>query len=152
MVQCRGMAIPTSHYHAVLIHIIIYDPHHHLRLYEHPAFSLFIVSLSRPLTPLCPRVLQTEKSYLIHADLPGCKKEDVKVTFTDGVLEIAAERRQEHRREEAAAPASAEPTQAEGEAAGAKPPAEREGMKVKYYASEVTYGSLLRSFRCVRDS
>lgn len=40
-------------------------------------------------------VQETEKEYLIKADLPDVKKEDVKVTVEDGVLAVEGERRME---------------------------------------------------------
>jgi HSP20 family protein len=39
-------------------------------------------------------ISETDKEYLVRADLPGMKKEDVKVTFSDGVLTIQGERKQ----------------------------------------------------------
>jgi HSP20 family protein len=39
-------------------------------------------------------ISETDKEYLIRAELPGMKKEDVKVTLGDGVLTIQGERRQ----------------------------------------------------------
>src|SRR5262245_53638449 len=38
---------------------------------------------------------ETEKEYLVKADLPEVKKEDVKVEFEEGVLTVEGERRQE---------------------------------------------------------
>ena len=40
-------------------------------------------------------VEETDKEYLIKAELPAVRKEDVKVTIEDGVLSIEGERRQE---------------------------------------------------------
>lgn len=40
-------------------------------------------------------IQETEKEYLIKAELPEVKKEDVKVTIKDGVLTLEGERRQE---------------------------------------------------------
>jgi HSP20 family protein len=40
-------------------------------------------------------VSETDKEYLVKAELPGVKREDVKVTQDDGVLTIAGERRYE---------------------------------------------------------
>lgn len=40
-------------------------------------------------------ISETDKEYLIRAELPGVKKEDVKVTFSDGVLTVQGERKQE---------------------------------------------------------
>jgi HSP20 family protein len=40
-------------------------------------------------------VEETEKEYLIKAELPEVRKEDVKVTIEDGVLSIAGERKHE---------------------------------------------------------
>ena len=40
-------------------------------------------------------ISETEKEYLIRAELPGVKKEDVKVTIEDGVITISGERKYE---------------------------------------------------------
>ncbi len=40
-------------------------------------------------------ISETDKEYLIRAQLPGLRKEDVKVTLGDGVITIEGERRQE---------------------------------------------------------
>lgn len=40
-------------------------------------------------------ISETDKEYLIKAELPAVKKEDVKVTLDDGVLTITGERRHE---------------------------------------------------------
>jgi HSP20 family protein len=45
-------------------------------------------------TPLAD-IGETDKEYLVRAELPGLKKEDVKVTMTDGFLTIEGERKQE---------------------------------------------------------
>jgi len=42
-------------------------------------------------------ISETDKEYLIKAELPEVKKEDVKVTFEDGLLTISGERRNESR-------------------------------------------------------
>lgn len=39
-------------------------------------------------------ISETEQEYLIRAELPAVKKEDVKVTFEDGMLTISGERKQ----------------------------------------------------------
>lgn len=44
-------------------------------------------------------ISETEKAYVVKADLPDVKKEDVKVTHDKGVLTLAGERRQEKREE-----------------------------------------------------
>jgi HSP20 family protein len=44
-------------------------------------------------------ISETEKAYLVQADLPDVKKEDVKVTHDNGVLTLEGERRQEKREE-----------------------------------------------------
>lgn len=44
-------------------------------------------------------ISETDKAYLIKADLPEVKKEAVKVTHQDGVLTLEGERRQEKREE-----------------------------------------------------
>ena len=45
-------------------------------------------------TPLAD-IGETEKEYLVRAELPGLRKEDVKVTMTDGFITIEGERKQE---------------------------------------------------------
>jgi HSP20 family protein len=42
-------------------------------------------------------ISETDKAYLVKADLPDVKKEDVKVTHDNGVLTLEGERRQEKR-------------------------------------------------------
>jgi len=44
-------------------------------------------------------VSETEAEYLIKADLPEVRKEDVSITVQDGVLVLSGERRQERREE-----------------------------------------------------
>src|SRR3989338_236334 len=40
-------------------------------------------------------ISETDSAYLIKGEIPGVKKEDVKVTIQDGMLTIQGERRQE---------------------------------------------------------
>lgn len=40
-------------------------------------------------------IMETEEEYLVRAELPGLKKEDVKLSLDEGVLTIEGERRQE---------------------------------------------------------
>lgn len=61
---------------------------------------------------------QDEKSYIIKADVPGVKKEDIDVNFKEGVLSITAQRKEE-----------------------------KEEKDKNKYISEVSYGSIFRSFR-----
>jgi HSP20 family protein len=44
-------------------------------------------------------ISETDSSYVLKADLPDVKKEDVKVTHENGVLTLEGERRQEKREE-----------------------------------------------------
>jgi len=62
-------------------------------------------------------ISETEQEYLIKAELPEVKKEDVKVTVEDGVLTIQGERRQE-----------------------------KEDKGRKYHRVERSYGGFARSF------
>ena len=62
-------------------------------------------------------ISETDGEYLIKAELPEVKKEDVKVTVEDGVLTIQGERRQE-----------------------------KEEKGKKYHRVERSYGSFVRSF------
>jgi HSP20 family protein len=62
-------------------------------------------------------ISETDGEYLIKAELPEVKKEDVKVTLEDGVLILSGERRQE-----------------------------KEEKHTKYHRVERSYGSFVRSF------
>jgi HSP20 family protein len=62
-------------------------------------------------------ISETDGEYLIKAELPEVKKEDVKVTLEDGVLTLTGERRQE-----------------------------KEEKHTKYHRVERSYGSFVRSF------
>lgn len=42
-------------------------------------------------------VAETDKELTVHAELPGLKKEDVKISLHDGVLEIRGEKKTEKR-------------------------------------------------------
>ncbi len=45
-------------------------------------------------------ISETDKAYVVKADLPEVKKEDVKVTHDNGVLTIEGERRQEKKQDD----------------------------------------------------
>jgi len=45
-------------------------------------------------------VRETPNQFVVQADLPGFKKEDIDVTFQDGVLTLAGERKREEKKEE----------------------------------------------------
>ncbi len=62
-------------------------------------------------------ISETEQEYLIRASLPSVKKDDVKVTFDDGMLTLSGERRREETRKDE-----------------------------KYHKVESYYGSFARSF------
>mgnify|MGYP006285315345 CR=1 FL=1 len=63
-------------------------------------------------------VSETDKAYELEIDLPGMKKDDVSVDYSDGVITIAGERRDE-----------------------------REDERKGYYLSERSHGTFQRSFR-----
>src|SRR6185503_6574481 len=46
-------------------------------------------------------ITETDKEYLIKAELPEVKKEDVKITLDNGVITISGERRQEKEEKDA---------------------------------------------------
>jgi HSP20 family protein len=62
-------------------------------------------------------ISETDKEYLIRASLPAVSKEDVKVTYADGMLTLSGERRQDE-----------------------------EQKDEKFHKVESYYGSFLRSF------
>lgn len=68
-------------------------------------------------------ISETDAAYLIKGEIPGVKKEDVKVTIEDGMLTIQGERRQE-----------------------------KEEKGKKFHRVECSYGSFVRSFRVPDDA
>ena len=68
-------------------------------------------------------ISETDSAYLIKGEIPGVKKEDVKVTIQDGMLTIQGERRQE-----------------------------KEEKGKKFHRVECSYGSFARSFRVPDDA
>jgi len=44
-------------------------------------------------------IKETENNYKIHAELPGVKKEDIKLDLKNGVLTLSGERREEKKEE-----------------------------------------------------
>ena len=68
-------------------------------------------------------ISETEAAYLIKGEIPGVKKEDVKITIQDGMLTIQGERKQE-----------------------------KEEKGKKFHRVECSYGSFMRSFRVPDDA
>jgi len=68
-------------------------------------------------------ISETDSTYLIKGEIPGVKKEDVKVTIQDGMLTIQGERKQE-----------------------------KEEKGKKFHRVECSYGSFARSFRVPDDA
>lgn len=68
-------------------------------------------------------ISETDSAYLIKGEIPGVKKEDVKVTIQDGMLTIQGERKQE-----------------------------KEEKGKKFHRVECSYGSFVRSFRVPDDA
>jgi HSP20 family protein len=68
-------------------------------------------------------IVENEKDYTIHADLPGLEKKDVKIEIKDGVLSISGEKKQEKKEKE----------------------------KGKYHYYQRSYGSFKRSFALSDD-
>lgn len=68
-------------------------------------------------------ISETDTAYLIKAEIPGVKKEDVKVTIQDGILTIQGERKME-----------------------------KEEKDKKFHRVERSYGSFMRSFRLPDDA
>ena len=63
-------------------------------------------------------IVENEKNFIVHADLPGLDKKDIKVSVENGVLSISGEKKEEKKEKE----------------------------KGKYYYYERSYGSFSRSF------
>jgi len=68
-------------------------------------------------------ISETDTAYLVKTEIPGVKKEDVKVTIQDGMLTIQGERKQE-----------------------------KEEKGKKFHRIERCYGSFARSFRVPDDA
>ena len=68
-------------------------------------------------------ISEDDKEYLLKADLPEMKKEDVKVTVENGVLSISGERK-----------------------------TEKEEKKKKFHRIERSYGTFLRTFTLPEDA
>ena len=68
-------------------------------------------------------ISETDAAYLIKGEIPGVKKEDVKVTIQDGMLTIKGERKQE-----------------------------KEEKGKKFHRVECSYGSFMRSFQMPDDA
>jgi len=68
-------------------------------------------------------ISETDTAYLVKAEIPGVKKEDVKVSIQDGMLTIQGERKQE-----------------------------KEEKGKKFHRVERCYGSFMRSFRMPDDA
>lgn len=68
-------------------------------------------------------ISETDTTYLIKGEIPGVKKEDVKVTVQNGLLTIQGERK-----------------------------LEKEEKDKKYHRIECSYGSFMRSFRIPEDA
>jgi len=68
-------------------------------------------------------ISETESAYLIKGEIPGVKKEDVKISIQDGMLTIQGEHKQE-----------------------------REEKGKKFHRVECSYGSFMRSFRVPDDA
>lgn len=71
------------------------------RLFDDFPFRLPSISFSR-LMPTAPAVeiKETAKSYKITAELPGMEPDDVEVSFEDGMLRIAGEKKEEREENE----------------------------------------------------
>ena len=68
-------------------------------------------------------ISETDAAYLVKGEIPGVKKEDVKVTIQDGMLTIQGERKHE-----------------------------KEEKGKKFHRVECSYGSFVRSFRVPDDA
>jgi len=81
-------------------------------------------------------VSETKNDWHIKADIPGMKKEDIKVTFDDGTLEISAERKCSRQTENPSKQSEVDTMK--------KDKGENDH---KLHFSEITYGKVYRSLR-----
>jgi len=54
---------------------------------------------SRPMVPALD-VCQEENRYVVRADLPGMRQEDIEITYQDGILTLKGEKRSESEKKE----------------------------------------------------
>lgn len=70
------------------------------RLFESFPFRLPSMKLGRFSSAPALEMSETDKSYKITAELPGIEPDDVEVTFDDGMLRIAGEKKEEREENE----------------------------------------------------
>ena len=111
-----------------------WDPFRDLEEFEHRLASTFGRAISKPngegteaitttdWTPLV-EITEDDKEFLVKAELPGLKKEDVKVTVESGIMTISGERK-----------------------------TEKEEKTKKYHRVERAYGKFERSFTLPDDA
>ena len=80
-------------------------------------------------------VSETDKAYIIHADLPGLEQKDVEVTLAEGILTLRAERRRENGQREN----------------GQDEKQESQEKKVTWHRSERSYGAAQRTLQLPAD-
>ena len=80
--------------------LIRYEPSNLLTQF-HDEISRLFDARYNPTSEWTPAVdvKETEKTYIIHADLPGVDAKDIDITLEDGVLTIKGERRWENKEE-----------------------------------------------------
>jgi len=119
----------------------------HLSLW-HPQSSL-------NLRPITVNVVEKEKEYLISADLPGVDKNDVKLSVHDGVLSIAAERRQSSELQSDTTPPTIKSQQGQQQQLSQQQQQQQQqqmqkesfGLGGKYRRIEHQFGQVTRSFK-----
>ena len=80
--------------------LIRYEPNNLLTQF-HDEISRLFDARYNPTSEWTPAVdvKETDKTYIIHADVPGVDAKDIDVTLEDGVLTIKGERRWENKEE-----------------------------------------------------
>ena len=105
--------------------LVKYEPFHEMDIFDRNMSrffdSLFDVAKTRdfPMSMTMPKtdIVDDKDHYTVHMDLPGMKKEDLKVELKDSVLTISGERKDEKKTE-----------------------------KKNYISREIRHGSFLRRF------
>lgn len=64
------------------------------QLFGNSPFGGLLPEVEKDWTPSLD-VVEEKEQYLVKLELPGIKREDVKITFEDGVLHVAGERKEE---------------------------------------------------------
>lgn len=74
---------------------------HQLSLFDDDMFNHHLLSERNRLPNVTFDIIAHEKEYVIHAEIPGMKKEDIKVSVDNNTLTVSGEKKRKYVRDEA---------------------------------------------------